>query len=74
MENMNVSQKNFLKDEFGISESDLKNMTLDKWDDIRSKAFDIEAELLPDDEDEPWSERCKLAVSIVDFDYSSLKK
>lgn len=71
---INEKQRKFLKDEFGISESDIDNMTIEVWKDIRSKAFDIEAELLPDNEDEPWSERCQLAVSIVDLDYSNLKK
>ena len=72
MLDLNERQKQFLKEEFGVTETDLENMTFEKWRDIRSKAFDIEAELLPDDEDEPWSERCKLAVSIVDADDSSL--
>lgn len=74
MLNINEKQRKFLTDEFGISESDIDNMTIETWKDIRSKAFDIEAELLPDNENEPWSERCQLAVSIVDLDYSSLKK
>ena len=74
MLNLSEKQKQFLKEEFGVTETDLENMTSEKWRDIRSKAFDIEAELLPDDEEEPWSERCKLAVSIVDTYYSSLRK
>lgn len=73
MNNINEKQKQFLIDEFGISESDIENMTIDKWKDIRSKAFDIEAELLPDNENEPFSERCRLAISIVDLDYSCLR-
>lgn len=73
MNNINEKQKQFLIDEFGISESDIENMTIDKWKDIRSKAFDIEAELLPDNENEPFSERCQLAISIVDLDYSCLR-
>ncbi|MCM1328375.1 MAG: hypothetical protein NC253_02955 [Ruminococcus sp.] len=74
MLNLDKKQRQFLTDEFGISESDIDNMTIEIWKDIRSKAFDIEADLLPDDENEPWSERCQLAVSIVDLDYSGLTK
>ncbi len=68
MLNLNLSKEqcDFLKKEFGIESSDLKNMTIEKWNEIRFKAFDIEAELLPDKNGGQPSERCKLATSIID--------
>ncbi len=63
---LSAEQMDFLKDEFGIESRDLKNMTIEKWNEIRFKAFDIEAELLPDKNRGQPSKRCMLATSIID--------
>ena len=41
-------------------------MTTEKWDEIRFKAFEIEADLIPDKKDAVPSHRCALATSIID--------
>jgi len=60
-------QREFLMNEFNISKDDIENMTADKWAVIREKSFEIEAELITDNNYDDYSERCKLAISIVDY-------
>ena len=66
MLNLSKEQIDFLNFEFGVEPNDLKNMTVEKWDTIRLKAFEIEAKLIPDKNSGQPSERCKLATSIID--------
>ncbi len=69
MPKLTERQIQFLKTEFGLTDSSLENITPEEWEDIRLQAFDIEAELYPEDDNEEPSERCALAVSIVDTDF-----
>ena len=64
--NLSKEQIEFLRSEFGIEKTDLQNMTTEKWDEIRFKAFEIEADLIPDKKDAVPSHRCALATSIID--------
>jgi hypothetical protein len=70
---MNISifsddQRVFLATEFGFSEEEIKNMTLDEaYENIYLPCADLEAELLPKNESDPCSSRCEMAVSIVDI-------
>lgn len=69
LSDLTQNQRDFLAKEFKITDDDISSMTADKWADIREKAFDIEAELIPDNNDEEFSDRCKLAISIVDHNW-----
>ena len=61
-------QRMFLANEFGFSEEDIKNMTLDEaYKNIYLPCAELEEELLPDNENDPYSPRCEAAVSIVDI-------
>ena len=61
-------QVDFIATELGFSKEDIKNMSLEKaYNDIYLPCADLEAELLPSNEDDPYSIRCEIAVSIVDI-------
>lgn len=67
-------QKKFLNSEFNIPESEIQNISLPRWKEIRLKCFDIEGAeamgissetcILPD--------RGEIAASIVDTPYKAL--
>lgn len=68
-------QAEFMKKEFGFDfcadvEIDIPRQVKIE---IHDRAFDIEADELPANNDEEWSERCKLAVEICDLMYDALK-
>lgn len=69
LSDLTQKQKDFLKKEFEVTDAEISNMTADKWSVIRERAFDIEAELIPDNNNEEFSDRCKLAISIVDHNW-----
>lgn len=74
---LNEKQLEFLHAEFGLTEEAVDEMTADGWMEVREKCFEIETDELLDmhyagkdiDKDE-WTERCHLAVSIVDAKFS----
>lgn len=59
-------QAEFIKKEFGYKfKADVEiNIPKEVIKEIHNKAFDIEADELPENQNDEWSERCKLAVSI----------
>lgn len=79
MVNLNKKQLEFLKNELNLTKEDIEKMSEDEWEDVREKCFEIETDELLDmdcagkdvDRDE-WTERCNLAVSIVDIEFSVL--
>lgn len=74
MLNLSHKQLDFLEKEFSITETDINNMDIDKWTELREKCFEIEGAeamgissetcILPD--------RGEIAASIVDTPYKAL--
>ena len=79
---MNLSKKQleFLEKELELTKESIEKMSEDEWEDVREKCFEIETDELLDmdcggkdiDKDKR-TERCQLAISIVDLKYSDLK-
>lgn len=69
-------QASFIETEFGYHFSHGEDIEIPReaMEDIHDKSFDIEAEELPGKNDEPWSERCTLAVTICNMMYEELSK
>ena len=71
---LSAEQKEFLSAEFNISESEIKNISLSRWKEIRLMCFDIEgSEALNLSSDTCiLQKRGEIAASIVDTPYKSL--
>lgn len=72
---LNEEQLEFLKKKFGIFKADIVKMTIEQWDEIREKCFEIETdELLDFEENGGDCDFCDtddylLAASIIDAEY-----
>lgn len=72
---LNPNQIAFLKEQFGISEKDIKNISLEKWKEIRLKCFEIEgaeAMKIADKSTCILSDLGEIAASIVDTKYKQI--
>lgn len=72
---LNPNQIAFLKEQFDISEKDIKNISLEEWKEIRLKCFEIEgAEALKiaDKDNCVLSDSGEIAASIVDTKYREI--
>lgn len=72
---LNPNQIAFLKEQFGISEKDIKNISLEKWKEIRLKCFEIEgveAMKIADKGTCILSDLGEIAASIVDTKYKQI--
>ena len=64
--NLTDEMFDFIKKEFNISRREIMlNDTFAFYDKLVDDVFDIEVAELPDDENEPFSDRCRIAVDIV---------
>ena len=72
---LNPKQIAFLNEQFGISEKDIKDISLEKWKEIRLKCFEIEgteATKIADKDTCMLSEFGEIAASIVDTKYKQI--
>lgn len=72
---LNSDQIAFLKEQFDISEKDIKNISLQKWKEIRLKCFEIEgveAMKIADENTCILSDLGEIAASIVDTTYKQI--
>lgn len=68
--NLTEEELEFLNEEFGLSEDDIRKMTKDSWTEIREKCFFIEADEF--DESDNCTEKGELAADIASIKYSKL--
>ena len=74
MLNLSRKQLDFLKKEFSISETDIDDMDIDRWTELREKCFEIEGAEAMDISSDTCilPERGEIAASIVDTPYKAL--
>ena len=74
MLNLSHKQLEFLEKEFSVTETDIQNMNIDRWTELREKCFEIEgAEAMDIPSDTcALSDRGEIAASIVDTAYKAL--
>ena len=74
MLNLSHKQLDFLEKEFSVTETNIKNMDIDKWTELREKCFEIEgAEAMDIPSDTcVLPNRGEIAASIVDTTYKAL--
>lgn len=78
--NLDKEQLDFLNKELNITREEIVKMSFDEWDTIRERCFEIETEEFLNmekegkdiDDVEEWTERCDIAVSIVDTSFAEL--
>ena len=67
-DNLTEEMFNFIEKEFNISKDEiLSNNSFDFYHDLLYDIFDIEIEEIPDDANEPISERGRIATDIVTY-------
>jgi 6-phosphogluconate dehydrogenase len=73
---VNKQQYEFLKNEFGMTEDQVKTIGIDAWQKTREDCFMIEAEeaYKVQDNDEDISSRGRIAASIADIKHRQIKK
>ncbi len=77
---LDKEQLDFLNKELNITREEIVRMSFDEWDTVREKCFEIETEEFLNmekegkdiDDAEEWTERCVIAVSIVDTSFAEL--
>lgn len=74
MLNLSHKQLEFLEKEFSIKETDIQNMDIDRWTELREKCFEIEGAEAMDIPSDTCAlpDRGEIAASIVDTTYKAL--